>query len=294
MAAGLGFKTFNTGDVLTSADTNGYLMQGVLVFADAAARSAAITSPQEGQYSYLKDSNSTWYYSGSAWVAAGGSPLTTKGDVYGYSTTDARIPVGANDTVLTADSTTALGVKWAAPGGGGMTLIQTITASAATSVSFTSIPTTYKTLIFVANKVHQSSQDVSWTARFNNDSGTNYQYHGNFVDGNGTIMGRDYGTGTSTSGFGRRAIIPGSDNFAGSDKLAYCELFIYNANSTGTKSYFYNSTGYWDSADSGNGASSGALNMSGTYSGTAAISQIDLIRSFTQTITGTFRLFGVS
>jgi hypothetical protein len=33
MAAGLGFKTFTTGEVLTSADTNGYLMQGVLVFA---------------------------------------------------------------------------------------------------------------------------------------------------------------------------------------------------------------------------------------------------------------------
>jgi hypothetical protein len=75
MAAGLGFKTFNTGDVLSAADTNGYLMQGVLVFADAAARTAAITSPQEGQMSFLKDTNSTEYYSGSAWVAVGGSSV---------------------------------------------------------------------------------------------------------------------------------------------------------------------------------------------------------------------------
>ena len=81
MAAGLGFKTFNTGDVLSAADTNGYLMQGVLVFADAAARTAAITSPQEGQMSFLKDTNSTEYYSGSAWVAVGGSVPTS----YGYS-----------------------------------------------------------------------------------------------------------------------------------------------------------------------------------------------------------------
>ena len=82
MAAGLGFKTFNTGDVLSAADVNGYLMQGVLVFADAAARTAAITSPQEGQMSFLKDTNSTEYYSGSAWVAVGGGTIPTS---YGYA-----------------------------------------------------------------------------------------------------------------------------------------------------------------------------------------------------------------
>jgi len=73
MAAGLGFKTFTTGEVLTAADTNGYLMQGVNVFADAAARTAAITSPQEGQMSYLKDTNATEYYTGSAWTALSSS-----------------------------------------------------------------------------------------------------------------------------------------------------------------------------------------------------------------------------
>jgi hypothetical protein len=72
MAAGLGFKTFYTGDVLSAADTNGYLMQGVLVFASAAARDSAITSPQEGQFAYLKDTNDTTYYTGSAWVNLGG------------------------------------------------------------------------------------------------------------------------------------------------------------------------------------------------------------------------------
>ena len=68
MAAGLGFKTFTTGEVLTAADTNGYLMQGVLVFASSAARASAITSPQEGQYSFLKDTDAIEYYTGSAWV----------------------------------------------------------------------------------------------------------------------------------------------------------------------------------------------------------------------------------
>jgi hypothetical protein len=46
--------------------------------------------------------------------AAGSSPLTTKGDLHGFGTADARIPVGADAYVLTADSTQALGLKWAA------------------------------------------------------------------------------------------------------------------------------------------------------------------------------------
>ena len=151
MAAGLGFKTFATGDVLTAGDTNSYLMQGVWVFADAAARSAAVTSPQEGNMSFLKDTNSTEYYDGSAWVAIGGggsSPLTTKGDLYTYSTTDARLGVGTNGQVLTADSAEATGLKWATAGGGsGLTLISTVTMSAVSAQNlegvFTSTYTNY-------------------------------------------------------------------------------------------------------------------------------------------------------
>jgi hypothetical protein len=42
-------------------------------------------------------------------------PVTTKGDLYTFSTTDARLPVGANNTVLTADSAEATGLKWSSP-----------------------------------------------------------------------------------------------------------------------------------------------------------------------------------
>jgi hypothetical protein len=73
MAAGLGFKDFVTGEVLTAADVDGYLMQGIWVFDDATARDAAVTSPQEGNACYLKDTNEVLTYSGSVWVAVGGS-----------------------------------------------------------------------------------------------------------------------------------------------------------------------------------------------------------------------------
>lgn len=74
MAAGLGYIEFATGDVLTASAANGYLAsQVVMVFADSSARSTAITSPQEGMISYLKDTNSVEYYSGSAWTAVAGA-----------------------------------------------------------------------------------------------------------------------------------------------------------------------------------------------------------------------------
>jgi hypothetical protein len=121
MAAGLGFKTFTTGEVLTAADTNGYLMQGVLVFASAAARDAAITSPQEGQCCYLKDTDAVLTYSGAAWVgfddsnAIQNAIVDAKGDLIGATAADtpARLAVGTNGQVLTADSTAATGLKWA-------------------------------------------------------------------------------------------------------------------------------------------------------------------------------------
>lgn len=74
--AGAGFRTFAVGEVLTANNVNTYLMQqAVMVFATAAARSSAITAPSEGMVTYLSDSNSLWYYSGTAWVQIVTDPL---------------------------------------------------------------------------------------------------------------------------------------------------------------------------------------------------------------------------
>jgi hypothetical protein len=81
--AGAGAKLFNSGDVLTAAQVNTYLMdQAVMRFANEAARTAAFGGAGEpvlasGMMSFLVDTASVQVYNGTAWVAisVGGSVL---------------------------------------------------------------------------------------------------------------------------------------------------------------------------------------------------------------------------
>ena len=63
------FKTFVAGEILTATDVNSQLMnQMISVFDDATARDAAITSPVEGQFVFLKDDDSFLFYDGDDWI----------------------------------------------------------------------------------------------------------------------------------------------------------------------------------------------------------------------------------
>ena len=72
---------------------------GVLPFADSAARTTALPSPTDGQYSYLQDTNATEYYNGSAWVAAGVAP----GLVHINTTAFSAVSSVSLDNVFTSD-----------------------------------------------------------------------------------------------------------------------------------------------------------------------------------------------
>jgi hypothetical protein len=98
------------------------MQQTVMVFADAAARTTALSGVvAEGMLSYLKDTNAVEVYDGANWVASDdpnaiqNTIVDAKGDLITATGADvpARLAVGSNGTTLVADSAEATGLKWA-------------------------------------------------------------------------------------------------------------------------------------------------------------------------------------
>lgn len=181
--AGAGFKTFASGEVLTAANVNTYLMQQtVMVFADSSARSTALgANVSEGMLSYLKDTNQVEVYNGSAWVASDdpnaiqNTIVDAKGDLISATAADtpARLASsGVNGEVLTIDTSTATGLKWAAQGGLGWSQLATGSVTGA-SISITGL-SSKEYLVYLAGWSHDDVSNQGLKLQFNSDTGTNY------------------------------------------------------------------------------------------------------------------------
>jgi hypothetical protein len=101
--------------------------------------------------------------------------VDAKGDLIAATAADtpARLAVGANDTVLTADSAEATGLKWATPAAGGMTLIETLTLSGA-SVTSSAISGSYQDLRIISRNYKPATDGAALLIRMNSDTGSNY------------------------------------------------------------------------------------------------------------------------
>ena len=150
-----GYLTFNTGDVLTSAQVQYNLQnQTIMYFASAAARDAALTVGirQEGMFAYLADTNTTVYFDGTAWQSFGTGDVTGLTAGAGITITN---PSGPVPTIALSTNPTLTSPKETA----------TISATAATGTVNVDVVTS-SVLIYTTNA------SGNWTLNVRGDGST--------------------------------------------------------------------------------------------------------------------------
>lgn len=218
------------------------------------------------------------------WIPIGVGPHThdyvdktlvdAKGDLLVGSAADtlSKLAVGSADQVLTVDSSTITGLKWATPAAGGMTLISTTTLSGATT-TISSIPQTYESLLCIIYGLTFNTSDKAFRCKPNNSGGNGW---------NGIRSATVY------SGFTTISLSVGGDVTRTNADNVWA-LWIYNYTSTTAFKPFSFSGG----ADMV-GTGTTQLTGGGFYYSTSAVSSLLFDVEGTNTFsTGTVKLYGV-
>ena len=199
------------------------------------------------------------------------TPLTTKGDLFGFDTADARIPVGTNGHILTADSTQSLGLKWAAPAGGGAnwSLLNSggTALTGAATITISSISGKDKIMILVEGA--SASANAGIDVRLNTDTASNYYRYGAYQLWDNTYN-KNNASGFSSAG--TSFPIASLSNTTSSVASGYC--LITGCNAAGVKMI--------QTAGSGNAAGAdlfGSYQVGGYYNSASTISSVSLFSS---------------
>lgn len=235
---------------------------------------------------YIYDStDGVWYPIGTGAHSHNEIPNTivdAKGDLIAATAADtvSRLAVGSNDQVLTADSSTSTGLKWATPSSGGMTLLASGTFSG-TSTLISSIPTTYVNLVLLVDGWSLSSTGWGLYLRFNDDSTASRHVPGtSFSPGSGS-------PGTFTDTFMQIS----RDNYgvtSGGTQSAFVTIPGYS-NTTSWKQGIYYGLSQATSPSTSYVYQAGV----GFYNQTAAITSLRILNGASATQTGNYKLYGV-
>lgn len=164
--------------------------------------------------------------------------ITTKGDlIAGNSSGDAaRLAVGTNGQVLTADSSTSTGLKWATPAGAlNWSLINTGgTALSGAGTHTISGISGKDNIMIIFHAAKTATASAYMRVRPNNNTGNVYDHGGPF-----NIATLNYDPDTSFFAFGEidaNTITLGRQNGSGTAEL-YGTMYMTGCNGTGYKSY---------------------------------------------------------
>jgi len=147
------------------------------------------------------------YFAGAPIGGGTASPLTTKGDLYTFTTVNARLPVGLNGLVLTADSSTPTGLSWAAGGGGGGGSVVGFNFTNANGISgVVATPTTTPNLTLTLGAITPTSVASTGPVTGTNLSGTSSGT--NTGDQTITLTGDVTGSGTGSFAVTYNGVVP--------------------------------------------------------------------------------------
>ena len=199
--------------------------------------------------------------------------VDAKGDIIAATAADtvARLAVGANGTVLTAASGQATGLQWASASAAGSSY--TLLNSGGTNLSgstttISSISGQEKLLILITG-ASSSSAASYFHMTINGDTGTKYDYAGQYFDVASTYATSNFGP---YDGYGPNFPIGVMSGAAGSTVAA--SIAINGGTGTGGKQFQMTNGG---TATGSSGAR--FITIQGVYQGTATISSVEVVTS---------------